>query len=247
LILRLWKKGRQTLERLCSYRQRTIAIPPHHTQQELRDLGYFSQSGQDKWVIEKFFLNQIGVFVDIGAHDGISLSNSYTLEKLGWSGLAIEPIPSVYEQLAKNRKCITINGCISSENKKHKFREITGYSEMLSGIIDYYDDRHLRRIESELAEHGGAYRDIEIAGYNLNDLLKKHNIVHIDYLSVDTEGAEYEILNSIDFENVHISIIGVENNYSDKKIYRLLKRSGFKLHSILGADEFYQNRCRYPA
>ena len=116
--------------------------------EQLKAEGYFSQSGQDKWIVEKLFAGkQKGTFVDIGANDGITFSNTYFLEKMGWNGLAVEPIPSAYEKLVKNRKCITVNCCIAPKTGKERFRVITGYSEMLSGLIDEYDPRHLARIE----------------------------------------------------------------------------------------------------
>ena len=64
---------------------------------------YYSQCKQDQYINESFFKGKdSGVFVDIGAHNGISLSNSYFFEKeLGWNGVCIEPMPEVYSELKK--------------------------------------------------------------------------------------------------------------------------------------------------
>lgn len=210
---------------------------------QLRLEGYYSQSGQDKWIIEELFPGkEKGTFVDVGAHDGITFSNTYLLEKMGWNGIAVEPIPSIYKKLAENRKCITINGCVAPNSGKERFRVLTGHPQMLSGLVDEYDPRHLNRIKNELDVHGGEYTDIEVDCFNFNELLEKNNISYIDYLSIDVEGVEYKLLNSIDFDRIHISVIGIENNYIDSRIPQFLIRKGFKFHSRVGVDEFYQNR-----
>ncbi len=203
---------------------------------------YYSQHGQDKLLAEKIFpQKRNGIFVDIGANDGIAFSNTYFLEQIGWNGLVIEPIPSVYEALVENRRCITINGCIAPRSGKGRFRVITGYSQMLSGLVDEYDPRHLKRIERELSSNGGSYEDVEVDCYKLDELLEKHGIAQVDYLSIDVEGAEFDILNSIDFAALRIDVVSVENNYLDARIPELLSARGFEFHTRVGVDFFYIN------
>jgi len=212
-------------------------------QSRLKSDGYYSQFGHDKWVVESLLPHvKKGVFVDVGAHDGVSFSNTLRLEQLGWKGMAIEPIPHIYEKLIKNRTCTTIQGCIGPKEGLAKFRLIKGYSEMLSGLIDEYDERHLKRIQKEVDLYGGEVEDIEVKCYNFNSLMNSHGITKIDYLSVDTEGAEFKILKSINFKKIKISVIGVENSYHTPKIPLLLHRNGLVLHSKIGDDEFYINK-----
>jgi hypothetical protein len=65
-------------------------------------MQYYSQYGQDKFLFENFFINKKeGFFLDIGAHDGVNGNNTFLFEKIGWSGVCIEPIPSVFEKLKK--------------------------------------------------------------------------------------------------------------------------------------------------
>ena len=204
--------------------------------EKLCEEGYYSQCGQDKLIVETLFPNKNNrTFVDIGANDGITFSNTYLLEKMGWTGITVEPIPLVYEQLAKNRTCITVSGCVSNTSGKKVFR----LASMLSGILDEYDPKHLKRIESECGE----CEDILVDSYNINELLKKYNITHIDYLTIDVEGAETTILNSLDFDQIHVSVIGVENNYNNDNIPTLLTGKGFSFHSTVG-DDFYINSIK---
>ena len=150
-------------------------------------------------------------------------------------------MPSAYEKLVKNRQCVTVNGCVAPASKRRLYRAITGYLEQLSGLADEYDPRHMERINTEIGVHGGNYTDIEVECYNLNELLEDYGIHHVDYLSIDVEGLEYKILEGLDFSRVHVSVIGVENNFRDWRTPALLEKKGFAFHSIVG-DEFYRNR-----
>ena len=107
-----------------------------------------------------------------------------------------------------------------------------GISGELSGLADEYDPRHMERIKREMGILGGNYTDIEVECYNLNELLEDNGIRQIDYLSIDVEGLEYRILEGMDFSRVHLSVIGVENNFPDWSIPALLveKRIRFSLH-----------------
>jgi FkbM family methyltransferase len=202
---------------------------------------YYSQHGQDKFVTEKLFPGKVdGVFVDIGANDGISFSNTYLLEKIGWKGIAVESIPAVYSELVRNRNCTTVNACIAAQTGTELFRVISGDAQMLSGLVNEYDQKHVERINAELESQGGEYQDVEIACITFSELLEENNIPVVDYLSIDVEGAEFKILNSIDFDRTHVVVISVENNYADPRIPDLLASKGYEFHSRIGADEFYR-------
>ena len=205
---------------------------------------YRSQYGQDTFVHQKFFADKKnGVFVDIGAHDGLRYSNTYFFEKfLGWKGICVEPIPSVFEALQNNRNCICVNGCIDAATGTQKFLQIHGYSEMLSGLLDQYDTRHMDRIEKELKQYGGSKEVIPVTCYTLNDLCDQYDLDHIDYLSIDTEGNELHILESIDFGRITIDVIDVENNYKTPRIKQLLESYGYRLIKRIDVDEIYKKK-----
>lgn len=204
---------------------------------------FHSQNGQDRWVTRNLLPDKVGgVFVDIGAHDGQSLSNTWYLEReLGWSGLAVEPLPEVYAKLAAARECSTIQGCVAAQSGTAKFQAIGGYSQMLSGLVNEREASHDARVAREMAIHGGELKEIVVRCYTLGELLEQHNIDHVDYLDIDVEGAELSILENFDFDRFHVSIIAVENNYRDHHIPAFLTRQGFEFHSVVG-DEFYVNR-----
>lgn len=209
--------------------------------ESLRSEGYTSQYGQDKYINEKFFKGKEGgVFIDIGANDGVSLSNTLFFEKaLKWDGLAIEPLPATFEKLKSNRDCRVVNACVNDVDGEVSFIAIDGYGEMLSGIADRYDDRHLVRVRREQKKHGGRATRITVPGFKLSTLLNDTPFQTIDYMNIDTEGSEFEILKSIDFKKTKIEIITVENNYNDTRFRSHLTTCGYDLVAIVG-DEIYR-------
>lgn len=204
--------------------------------------NYYSQSGQDKFLNEFIFRNKKnGVFVDIGAHDGIKFSNSYFFEKeKDWSGICIEANPSVFHLLKQNRSTKCINSCVTpfKQTQLH-FLKIEGYAEMLSGIYEFYDPRHLLRIQQEIQKHGGSYQLLPIESSPLSEILDRHALYSIDFISLDIEGGELNILKSIDYERFDIKVIVVENNYSDPNFILFMQSKGYLLIKELEGDQIF--------
>ncbi len=209
--------------------------------------NYYSQCGQDKFLNEVIFKGKRdGIFLDIGANDGVTFSNSYFFEKeLGWKGICFEPLQSAFEKLEKCRTSININACASNEDKTDYFLSISGYGEMLSGLKSKYDSRHLQRIAETIKEHGGEMKEIAVQCVDINKLLIKHAFTAIDFVSIDTEGNELEILKAIDFDSIYIKALTVENNYQSNDFEAFLSSKGFEKIQRLDADEVFINKDEF--
>jgi len=214
----------------------------------------YSQFDQDKYLIETFFKDKTdGVFLEVGCIDGIHYSNSLMFEEMGWNGLCIEPSPKTFKMLKQNRKCICENVAVSNVKGIAKFREITGYWDGLSGLVDKYDPRHpghcqwvnngQSNSETISYEQTVCHSEIiEVETETLSNLLEKHKLYDIDFATIDTEGGEYEILQGIDFDRFNIKVILVENNYSNDNydsVRDLLLKNGYKYHTTLETDEVW--------
>lgn len=207
----------------------------------MEDFKFYSQVGQDEFIFKKFFkkIND-GVFLDIGAHNGINKSNSYFFERhIGWSGLCVEPIPDVFDKLKQNRKCLCANVAVSDYCGTSTFWKIEGYSEMLSGLEENYDERHKKRIEKELSIHGGNLVESTVEVLDINTLLKRHNLYKIDYCSIDVEGSEEKIMSVFNEKEIEIKVFTIENNYQSESLRKLMKSKGYKLHSKIEFDDVY--------
>lgn len=130
--------------------------------QAIASAGGYSQLGQD--LVVRMLLPAGKVFIEIGAYDGLSGSNTKLLEDHGWTGLAIEPNELAFEQLKQNRRCVCLPFAIGfRDNDATIFRQVQGYSAMLSGIPDQQSKRHAARIEQEIARYGGSSTEYSVS------------------------------------------------------------------------------------
>jgi FkbM family methyltransferase len=208
----------------------------------LADSHYYSQSGQDQYVNENFFFNkENGVFVDVGAFDGVLGSNTCFFERtLNWKGICIEPNPELFENLCLNRTSININACASDEKGTKEFLQIVGHNETLSGLVEKYDPRQRALVDQIASQHNDIHHFLEVECILLMDIFKEYSIDYIDYLSVDTEGGELDILKSINYDEVFIDVIDVENNYSIPDFQEFLTSKGYRFITRIGVDEIYK-------
>ena len=205
-------------------------------------MKYKSQYKQDQFLYENFFKNVTdGFFIDIGASEPEDQNNTFFFEDLGWNGILIEPRKQEFENLKNKRKSPVENVAIYKEAGIFKFLSCNGYIKGLSGLLCEQKPEHLNRIFNELLTHGKSVEIIEVQTITLQDIIKKYQCNKIDYLSLDVEGAEYCILKTIDFKNIKIKSISVENNYQSNDVYELLLSNNFRKVTSLGCDDIYIN------
>ena len=203
-------------------------------------MKYYSQFKQDYIIDHLLKKKENGVFLDLGAHDGVTISNTYFFEmERNWSGICVEPIPEVFEKLKKNRACKLIQGVVAPSDGEFEFKRLHGYTEMLSGIVEFRDDRHDQRTNYEIRLHGGDTEIIKVKGFKVSTILEKYRIRRVDYLSLDIEGGELEVLETMDFKKYDITCLTVENNYGDDAIKRVLKSKGYRLLFNFRTEDFY--------
>lgn len=183
-----------------------------------------SQLRQDLFVLGSLGFPRAGFFVEFGATDGVGLSNSYLLEtEFGWDGILAEPARSWSKALSENRSCAIDTRCVWSETgAKLSFNET---NELELSTIDIFSDSDGH---AGARERGQVY---EVETVSLLDLLQSHSAPKIiDYLSIDTEGSELEILGSFDFARYSFRVITVEHNFTPQrtKIKRLLEKRGYR-------------------
>lgn len=200
-----------------------------------------SQISQDVFVSCQLQLwkkeNKKGFFVEFGATDGIYLSNTYILEKkFYWDGLLIEPARIWREALTNNRDSKIDFRCVYDKTGEHiAFNE---NKNAVYSTIDQFSELDIHKLKRN---HGLNYM---VDTVTLNDVLVEHRAPSvIDYLSIDTEGSEFRILQSVNFNNWSFKVITVEHNYMPQRnlIYNLLTQNGYKrvLEHISLMDDWY--------
>lgn len=193
--------------------------------------GFYSQSGQDRFLDQLIFKGKRnGVFVDIGANDGINLSNSYFFEKnRDWTGLCVEPNPMLTKQIAKTRNCKIAEVAAAKSDGELQFAH-------------YDDSRHVygRPLSENMGIEG--FQTIKVQAREINTLLKEHDLKEIDYLSIDIEGGERALFESIELSYFQITVISLEQNEEAVPMDHSLDRAGYELAAKIGCDRIYTKR-----
>lgn len=184
----------------------------------------YAQHGEVEWLESNWArlgLPSRGVFVDVGAFDGLTHSNTAWLEKSkGWSGVVIEADPRSVDALRRNRGCAVANCAIGSGS---------------AGMFALHNTR----------EWAGFLRSncpsVWMPMVRLDAVLVAHGIKHIDVLSIDTEGTEIDVLKTIDLALWRVAVILVEWNTAEQpphfiEIECYLTPKGYTRLAVLGGN-----------
>jgi FkbM family methyltransferase len=207
----------------------------------------YSQIQQDLFVLYHIWklkdyssLNLIGsknFFVEFGGANGKALSNTYTLEKnFGWSGIVCEPSRVWRSDLLKNRSCRLDFRCVFSK---------TGSSILFKEILDANLSTISEFADSDLHQSSRRhFTEYHVETVTLNDLLLQNEApTSIAYISIDTEGSEYEILKNFDFNFWEVEIFSIEHNFGGNrdKLHTLMMDNGYtQVHSEISfMDDWY--------
>jgi FkbM family methyltransferase len=211
-----------------------------------------SQDGQDSVIYHTFFKHSCnGVFLEVGAADGISNSNTYAFENdLGWRGLLIEASVSAFEKLSKRTdraNSAKIHGAIGPKEGNATFIDIKGPQSQLSCIKEFASSEHLDRIDREMnATGGGEIKETLIHVKPLSAWLSMNGIFHINFFSLDVEGAELSVLKTVDFARFVFDVITVETNGNEEELVSFLTNEGFQLHTKTELDLIFCSKRVCP-
>jgi FkbM family methyltransferase len=181
--------------------------------------------------LEKYLNFSNGFFIELGAHDGITQSNTYYYEKnKNWKGVLIEPVPKLFEICKQNRSkknSFFNNACVGFNFQKEDVELI--YSNLKTTSVDLtskeFRNKHLSSPELNYFEKQNNFM---IKAKTLNSILLEVNAPKmIDFLSLDVEGAEFEVLNGIDFDTFSFKYLIVES-YEFDRLNKFLINKNYK-------------------
>jgi FkbM family methyltransferase len=199
--------------------------------------NFYGQFNTDS-VIKEYFPNlKNGNCIEVGAVDGVFLSNTLHFEQIGWNVLCIEPIPPLFEGCKGNRKnCI--NYAVTKENKDNiEFTVVTlsdGQKSAISGL----------EVDNRLIESHHSYNPIKstinVKGRRLDWCIENYfNYEKIDFISIDTEGSELDVLMSFDVNKYDTKLLIIENNFNDPEIESYLNNLGWSKDKRIAVNDFY--------
>lgn len=198
-----------------------------------------SQNYQDVWALWSNDFMKYGYFVEFGATDGVTGSNTLLLEReYDWIGIVAEPNPVWHQNLINNRNCITETRCVYTETGS-TIEFLAADDPALSTIKGFGDDDQFKQARSTA-------KTISVETITLYDMLEYYRAPdQIDYLSIDTEGTELEILQKFFDQNdkYKIKCVTVEHNFTParEKIFDMMTKNGYErvFPEISRWDDFY--------
>ena len=242
-----WSKLKKILQRrypslwrrLRRVKAKAIVTPTRFLQKRLIKKGatiYLGANDEDKWVVEDVFHGKRnGFFIELGAHNGFDISNTYILEKCyDWHGICIEPDPMNFSKLVKERSCICVQACVDGAPGEVRYLYDGATSGIIDADTDIKPDAAKRLIE--MAESDGRLATVETK--TLAQILRENNAPKvIDFFSFDVEGAETRILRNFDFDEYRFSALVVER--ASEELNEILFRNGYRFVELRVGDSFY--------
>ncbi len=201
----------------------------------------YGQFGEDRILQEIFGDRAQGYCVEIGAYDGRTGSASYLFEKRGWHCLLVEPIPALAQKIRKQRACSVVNCAVSDKEGTASFFIAENVEEM--STLDLTPDR-LEWIE----QVGGAVKEITVRTATLDSLLAEAAFPEIQFITIDVEGHEMEVLEGFTLEAHRPRIVIIEDNSTsddprarggDPRVGRHMAEHGYVHFRRTGVNEWY--------
>jgi FkbM family methyltransferase len=178
-----------------------------HGYRQPRPGVFQSQHGEDRWLNKYFAGRTNGFFVEVGAYDGMVLSNSYFFETIGWGGILVEPHPRKAQLCRENRPGSHVFECAAVASSKTTQIELLDVpaGEVYSTVAP--TEAHLQR----LRDYGLDSRRIVVSARTLDSILEEVNPSCLDFVSIDVEGAEIQVLQGFDIRRWNPRLVMVES------------------------------------
>lgn len=174
----------------------------------------YSQNNEEQVVLDYFKGECRGNFLDIGANDGQTLSNTRALAELGWSGVCVEPSLKAFEKLKElykdNRDVYTYNFAIGHTNKKQILYDMGSHLGNDSGLLATLVEEEKKRWP------GQKYEEVEVKCFKWKTFLNRLRIKEFDFISIDTEGMELVILEQMDLSKVRCACVEFNGRNKEK-------------------------------
>jgi FkbM family methyltransferase len=207
----------------------------------------FSQNYEDVFLNQNIFKNkQNGVYIELGALDGVLYSNTKFFEdSLNWKGILIEPHPEKFKLLQQNRpNNFLFNSLVSCHKEPLEYRYFVDCHAAVSGVENTLSQHHFDTYFESNNEWNKTLpqNKIFIKPISLSEIVKSTNLRHIDLLSLDVEGHEYEVLQSWDFsipiDIILIETLGVQPD-KDEKCREMLIKNNYRFITKYKRDEIF--------
>jgi len=202
-----------------------------------QDGTYRAQNGEDRWLEAYFGGRRGGFYVEVGAYDGAHLSNTYHFEQIGWTGVLVEPDPDMAERCRLNRPasrtydCAVVGPRNSGEIVFFRVAEAQVYS------TTDLNSSHRQRLD----KMGLKWEEIRVPARTLDSILAEVAAARIDFVSIDVEGSELQVLSGFDISRWKPAIVIVETNARrrDPAVRDFFVGHGYAYVHSIDVNDFY--------
>lgn len=204
------------------------------------DHEYHSQWGQDRFIHQFLMPHTEGTFFEAGAHNGLHLSNTLFFERaLDWRGILVEMQPWFFPAIAAARPR---SKCVQAALGTHKMQQLFLNAGDRSGLLRHIEPANVAHLEAHYQSHDPKPK-FEVVWVDVRPIMEvfdEAGMAHINYFSLDVEGAELEILRMIDFSRVTIDLFTIEANDANWAPFNdLLAPRGYAFIGSRGVDGFF--------
>lgn len=231
------RQGTQSSPRKNSQYAAPVTLSKGFESNEMVDTTYYSQHGEDATLDRIFNYKENGVFVEVGCIDGRRFSNSLCFEERGWTGLCIEAHPDYIDLLTQNRPNSIVSACAAGDNDAD---EITFYANR-RGSLSTLDKGQEERFRNDYAPYFSGFEEKSVPLRRLDSLFAEHHLEDIDFVSIDVEGTEVQVLKGIDFSRFRPAVFLIESDSPEQEseLDEIMEAAGYHKGFAISCNIFY--------
>ncbi|MBK9292951.1 MAG: FkbM family methyltransferase [Oligoflexia bacterium] len=201
---------------------------------------FYSQHNEDQILSQIFKNEKYGTAIEIGAYDGITLSNTFYFEKIGWRTLLVEPDPQLVSTIKKNRKCEVVQCAASSKSGEALFNIANGVEHI--GLVSTLENNN--SFQHIVSERMANVSQIKVTLKTLDEILENHGVEKINFITIDVEGHELEVLKGFNLEKWMPQIVIIEDNTlgADTLTHQYMNQNGYRCFKKTHCNYWYAHK-----
>lgn len=202
---------------------------------------FYSQFGEDKILFDIFHKKTTGLCVEVGANNGIDDSTTFFFESIGWKCILVEPNPSLCQKIRTVRNALLFECAASNQSDVRTLYVVEG-AERSDGMSTISADEE---VHHNIERHGFVSKPVSVRTMTLDEILMEANITgDVDFISIDVEGHEYEVLEGFSLEKWRPSVMLVEDNsnFENTVVSKYVKKFGYVRFMRTGVNDWYAHK-----
>jgi len=196
--------------------------------------NFRSQYREDR-ILARIFAGILkGTCVEVGAHNGVDLSNTYYFEQLGWRCILVEPNPVMWTVIRDARRAVLFECAASAREGQAILHVGVGDGKDFTSTLDAASVERIK-------QQGAQVSDVPVRTRRLDDMLEECRVEHLDFVSIDVEGHELDVLEGFDLNRWKPQLVILEDNSNlrDSSVVGFMVARGYTRFFRTGCNDWY--------